>query len=537
MAVWKTTLYLKGLVIMRRNFRRSILSMLMVLAFIATCIPVMALADGEIIVTTGEELDAAIKTLSAENSTVTIVLANDIDAITSATYAAYTTGAALTINGNGHTIDGKGAADTGLRFGARGQDIKLTLNDIVFTNMSNDDRNGGGAIAVWRGNVTVSGCTFAGNVSSAVANTGIPRGGAGVMLQSSGNNDGKVEISNSTFVKNTANGNGAAVYGPAGTMNNVTVVGNKSNLSIGGISGAITVTNSIVSGNATDSETAAANVSTTTIVEDGNNIIDMDVASWLAASLDDTNTLALLEVADSPAVDKANPLTATIADQRGILRDETPDIGAYELVKAAPPITKENIVSLVKTGSGFSSVDVALQAHFPADEVNLVEFTLKYNSNTLDVSAVIPVAGAIVQKVVTSEVNGVGLAKIVVGVTGGSIAADELTTLANVVITPKQGQTPASAYIAISAGVAYAAGEVVEYATEPNAVYSAFTYKSGLDVNADGVVNGADLSLILAYFGATSSDSNWGTAGAADVNNDGVVDSIDVTMLVDALYA
>ena len=529
MAVWKTTLYLKGLVIMRRNFRRSILSMLMVLAFIATCIPVMALADGEIIVTTGAELDAAIKTLSAENSTVTIVLANDIDAITSATYTTYTTGTAITINGNGHTIDGKGVEDTGLRFGARGQNIELTLNNVVFANMSNNDRNGGGAIAAWRGNVTASGCTFVGNVSS----NSNSRGGAGIMLQGSG----VVDISNSTFVGNTASGNGAAVYGPAGTMNNVTVVGNSSTSGAGGIGGAITVTNSIVSGNATASETAPANVSATTIVEDGNNIIDTDVASWLAASLDDTNTLALLEVADSPAVDKANPLTATIADQRGILRDETPDIGAYELVKAAPPITKENIVSLVKTGSGFSSVDVALQAHFPADDVNLVEFTLKYNSNTLDVSAVIPVAGAIVQKVVTSEVNGVGLAKIVVGVTGGSIAADELTTLANVVITPKQGQTPASAYIAISAGVAYAAGEAVEYATEPNAVYSAFTYKSGLDVNADGVVNGADLSLILTYFGATSSDSNWGTAGGADVNNDGVVDSIDVTMLVDALYA
>jgi hypothetical protein len=35
----------------------------------------------------------------------------------------------------------------------------------------------------------------------------------------------------------------------------------------------------------------------------------------------------------SPAIDRGNPLTSLPLDRNGIIRDEKPDIGAFELIK------------------------------------------------------------------------------------------------------------------------------------------------------------------------------------------------------------
>ena len=45
------------------------------------------------------------------------------------------------------------------------------------------------------------------------------------------------------------------------------------------------------------------------------------------------------------------------------------------------------------------------------------------------------------------------------------------------------------------------------------------------DLNADRVVNGDDLGVLLGQ---------WGTDGSADLNGDGVVDGIDLGMLLGA---
>ncbi len=46
---------------------------------------------------------------------------------------------------------------------------------------------------------------------------------------------------------------------------------------------------------------------------------------------------------------------------------------------------------------------------------------------------------------------------------------------------------------------------------------------SPADLNADGVVNGADLSILLG---------DWGGAGIADLNGDGTVDGADLSTLL-----
>jgi uncharacterized protein (DUF2141 family) len=45
------------------------------------------------------------------------------------------------------------------------------------------------------------------------------------------------------------------------------------------------------------------------------------------------------------------------------------------------------------------------------------------------------------------------------------------------------------------------------------------------DLNGDGVVNGADLGILL---------TGWGTSGAGDLNGDGVVDGADLGILLTA---
>jgi hypothetical protein len=45
------------------------------------------------------------------------------------------------------------------------------------------------------------------------------------------------------------------------------------------------------------------------------------------------------------------------------------------------------------------------------------------------------------------------------------------------------------------------------------------------DLNGDGVVNGADLAILLG---------NWGRAGIGDLNGDGIVDGADLAILLGA---
>jgi len=279
--------------VQKRKTKKSILSIALVMALVFSFVP-MALAADTIVVTTGEELDAAIKSVTGTGS-ATITLANSIDAIVSATYTGYSTGSSITIDGQGFTINGNDLMDTGLRFGARGQEANLNIINTVFTGMQNDDRNGGGAVALWRGAANVSGSTFTNNVSA----TG-SRGGGGIMVQS-----GSANIIDSTFTGNRANGNGGAIYAGSGRLENVAVTGNHSITGVGGINGAFTLTRSLIEDNTTDSETANPNVSA--------NVVYATNALGLAMD-DDVSGFGIAGVSliANLALDKSNLIEATI---------------------------------------------------------------------------------------------------------------------------------------------------------------------------------------------------------------------------------
>ncbi|MDR1943831.1 MAG: DUF4198 domain-containing protein [Synergistaceae bacterium] len=170
-------------------------------------------------VTTGAELDAAIRAAGTGHTT-TIVLDNDIDATTSATYGAVERGPGkwVTIDGGGNTINGDTDPDTsstpvkytGLRFGSNYQSSvngnKVVLKNLTFNKLNNGVRYGGGAIAMNGGALEVDNCTFNENRASGATS----RGGAALLVQHG--TTGTVSVKDSDFTGNVATGPGGAIF-------------------------------------------------------------------------------------------------------------------------------------------------------------------------------------------------------------------------------------------------------------------------------------------------------------------------------------
>ncbi|MDR1377513.1 MAG: SYNERG-CTERM sorting domain-containing protein [Synergistaceae bacterium] len=179
-------------------------------------------------IATGEELDNAIKT--AVSGTVTaLYLENDIDAVTSTTYGASslhgtaaTDGKWIFINGQGHTLDGKNGADTALRFGSNRTDDtrnRITLYNLTLQNLqsgkdadsdgeSDGYRFGGGAVAVFAGELTIKNSAFKDNTSYGTTTGSANMGGGAIFMQ----NNARLDISNSSFSGNTTHRRGGAIH-------------------------------------------------------------------------------------------------------------------------------------------------------------------------------------------------------------------------------------------------------------------------------------------------------------------------------------
>ncbi|MDR1060604.1 MAG: dockerin type I repeat-containing protein, partial [Clostridiales bacterium] len=113
--------------------------------------------------------------------------------------------------------------------------------------------------------------------------------------------------------------------------------------------------------------------------------------------------------------------------------------------------------------------------------------------------------------------------------------------LARARLLPADGLGAGLAELELAEFSLYSRGEAVESAI--GSATASVTMLEGrpddadpLDVNYDGAVDAADLSLALYCYGAVAGDAEWPAQWIADVNRDGAVDMVDVMLLVQALH-
>jgi predicted outer membrane repeat protein len=279
---------------------------------------------------------------------VDAVSSASINSATRSLQSALSVAADVTIEGNGHTIDGGGYyAIFYLKSGT------LTIRNLTITNSNNTNtsssekqgsaicaKNGAGLIILE--NVTIQNCkTDVGNGAAlyidagseaklkncTIADNTSKYGGA---IYSA---NGKLSIENSIVLRNRAGTQGDDIYfSPATAVNNFTDLGY--NLFYDCVSGS-------------GSGSSATQFPNTAFHATSLQKEQIDTYSnWLAPTLAQNGghvkTVALLNVPQSPAIDKIPAGRYPKTDERGILRTGLGDIGAYELYVVTGDISMQN---------------------------------------------------------------------------------------------------------------------------------------------------------------------------------------------------
>ena len=241
----------------------------------------------------------------------------------------------------------------------------LTLDTVTVTgNQATGGVNSGGGLYN-AGTLTIVDSSISNNVSGSIGG-GLYNVGTASLSQSlvagntATNNGGGIyhtgvstlDLTNVTISGNTAPGNGGGIYSEADVnATNITVTNNQStSFSGGGVRnsvGTFTLTNSIIAGNLANTvnvdfygtaTSAGYNIIGDTTGSSGFGGTDqLNVDPLLGALADNgglTMTHALL--AGSTAIDAGTNTGAPATDQRGIARDATVDIGAFEFVPTSP---------------------------------------------------------------------------------------------------------------------------------------------------------------------------------------------------------
>lgn len=276
------------------------------------------------------------------------------------------TGGTVVINGLtfAHGLSSSGAPGGAIQ---NTNGATLTLNDCTFADNTVTDfgvgvEYGGGVAQLNAGVLNVNRCTFADNTA-----------GSGGAL---GNFDGTVVVTNSTFTGNSAPRGGAiastsfSVPTASLDLRSSTVVGNEATFGGNGggvtqLGSTVTVTNSIIGGNT--STGTAPNVSgdfdsqgynvigdaggatgfTNGAREDQVGVLDLKVGIF-GSHGGQTDTIPLL--VGSVAINKA-ATTAPERDQRGYVREDAADVGAFEF-GGTIPVTLANISTRLSVETG-----------------------------------------------------------------------------------------------------------------------------------------------------------------------------------------
>ncbi|MEM7029500.1 MAG: FG-GAP-like repeat-containing protein [Chloroflexota bacterium] len=218
-------------------------------------------------------------------------------------------------------VDGRETSSDG--GGAIRNNGHLTVTHSTLQN--NFSKRNGGAIIHRRNTLVINNSTFINNRSNT-------RSGGAILNGYS--STGKLYINNSTFTGNSAHSQGSAIYssGDLGNrvyINNSTFFGNGKQ-TIYRQSGQLHLKNTIMAGNTgTDCNHRSSLINT--LIDDG-SCNPTSSADPLLAPLDNyggsTETFALLP--GSPAINTGDNVTCESADQRGLSRLNTCDMGAFE---------------------------------------------------------------------------------------------------------------------------------------------------------------------------------------------------------------
>jgi hypothetical protein len=224
------------------------------------------------------------------------------------------------------------------------------------------------------------------------------------------NNDSALTITNSTLSGNSASNFGGGIYNvrvfgsSTVTVTSSTLSGNSASNKGGGFigqTGTVMITsNSILAGNTAPSSPDVAAVLTSqgyNLIGDGSDgsgyvgtdlvgTADMPIDPMLGLLQDNggpTRTMALLP--GSPALDAGDPAQLGMTDQRGVVRTDGVNIGAYQASATAFVLAAPNTVS---SGVPF---DVTVTAVDPFGQVALgYTGTVTFSTTDLDPSVVLP---------------------------------------------------------------------------------------------------------------------------------------------------
>ena len=199
---------------------------------------------------------------------------------------------------------------------------ELTIADTTFAN-NQSQQEGGGLWFTGESPVNITNSTFSGNKAEDDDNTGV--GGA----IASRHWDSTTDVVNTTFVDNYAGSQGGAIF-----------QGNKP----------ISVENSIFANNTVGNPSNTQQQTNVELIDGGGNLQwspnnpneakvteNITIADPLLSPLQDNggSTLTYALLPGSPAINAGNSTDAPTTDQRGLVRDSRPDIGAYEFEVAA----------------------------------------------------------------------------------------------------------------------------------------------------------------------------------------------------------
>ena len=185
--------------------------------------------------------------------------------------------------------------------------------------------------------------------------------------------------------------------------------------------------------------------------------------------------------------------------------------------------------TLVKGVDAALVYEVSLDA---ADAVNAIDASFTYDKSVLKLekAEITGIADGLVEWRETTD--GV---RIIAALPDGVTTAEQLDVIRLVFTPAGQSSDSYTAKVELTKASTASKGENQQVASKIGQAEATITvkdYRSLSDVNGDGIVNIADLSLALEYYRAASGDANWEQAKRADINGDGVVDITDFSIIM-----